>query len=228
MPASPPANDMDRASSRAPWPPPSPRRRGQLLSAGSPVTSPTRPRPNIPGKPESGRRRAHRSSAWEKPNRPFPRIASPPPRRGAMRRMKTKLNGRFLIFLLLGLALLGGGMYLLRNWQLKRNAGALLDQAVRAEEQGDLASADDYLSRYLALRPDDLSAQQRHGLLLDRLATPPNPNGRLRAFLTLELVVRRQPDNNDLHRELVRIAMAPDLGRYGDAREHLDVLLRSS
>jgi tetratricopeptide (TPR) repeat protein len=141
--------------------------------------------------------------------------------------MKTRIDGRFLAGLLIVLTVLAGCAYCLRGYQVKRNAGILRAEAERAEERGDLLRAADYLGRYLAIAPADAASRGRYGLLLDRLAAPPNPQGRLEAFLTLERAVRRLPDRADLRRDLVRIAMASDLGRHGDACEHLHALLRS-
>jgi tetratricopeptide (TPR) repeat protein len=139
-----------------------------------------------------------------------------------------RLNAKYLLGLCGILLLLAGGLYFLHRFQLKRNAGALLTQSQRAEEQGRVPQAAEYLSRYVRLAPHDLDALHRYGRLLDRLAPPLNPSGRLRAFLTLERVLQQQPDRTDVRHELVRIAMAPDLGRFSDARHHLQTLLRDT
>ncbi len=136
-----------------------------------------------------------------------------------------KLNGRYLLCLLGGLTVLAGGLYFLHRSQLKRNASALLSQSKRAEQQGRLDRAVKYLDRYVQLASHDLDALQRYGLLLDRVTAPPNPKGRLAALLTLERLIQKQPERHDVRRELVRIAMAPDLQRYSDARHHLEKLL---
>src|SRR5205807_4452033 len=106
--------------------------------------------------------------------------------------------------------------HLLHSHQVRRNAGDLLSQADRAEEQGRFDQAAECLGRYLALVPDDTDVWARYGLLLahDKLAT--SPKARLRAFLTLERVLRREPKRRDVRRRLVGVAMR--LGRFTDAR----------
>jgi tetratricopeptide (TPR) repeat protein len=135
-----------------------------------------------------------------------------------------RLNVRFLA-LIMGLGvLLGAGAYLVHRHQLERTARVLLREADGALAKGGNAQAAQALERYLAIRPRDLDALARYGLVLDRLAT--NPRVRLQAFLTLEEVLRRDPRRNDLRRRLVDIAMS--LGRYSEARTQLEILGKST
>src|SRR5262249_43623169 len=114
-------------------------------------------------------------------------------------------------------------VHLVHRHQAKRNAGAILQQADRAEAEGNLEETADLLSRYLTLAPRDTDALARYGLTLDRLATV--PNARQQAFLVLEQVLRRQPQRDDVRRRLIQTAMHPQLQRFSDAAVHLDTLL---
>src|SRR5262249_46341171 len=87
--------------------------------------------------------------------------------------------------------------------------------------------AAEHYKRYLALIPADLDALEKYGLVLDRVAVFPDPRGRRRAFLILERVVRDSPERADLRRQLIRIAMSPDLQRYSDALDHIKILRKN-
>jgi tetratricopeptide (TPR) repeat protein len=132
-----------------------------------------------------------------------------------------RVNRRFAVLLLAALGLLGVGAYSLHGYQVKRNAGALLSQAERAEAEGQLARSADYLSRYLALAPRDTEALARYGVALEKLAT--NEKARVQAFLVLERVLLRDPGRRDVRRRLVPLAMA--IGRWSDAVGHANALL---
>src|SRR5436190_1084062 len=141
--------------------------------------------------------------------------------------MKTKLNGRFLVGLLLTLTVVAVGTWFLHKSQVRRNAGVLYDLATEAEEGKNFARAADYYKRYLALAPTDIEALEKYGTLLNQLAVFPDPRGRRRAFLILERVVREEPERRDLRRQLIRIAMSPDLQRTSDALAHLKIFGKS-
>src|SRR5262249_18428484 len=138
------------------------------------------------------------------------------------------LNTKRLVYLLATLAAVGGAATLLLVFQSNRVAQALLRQARRAEDEGRLEDAAKYLRRYLAFAPEDIPAMGDLGLTLDKIGQSPSgrPNHSWQAFLTLEQVVRREPDWKDIRRQLVRVAMR--VGRYPDAVEHLEKLLAVS
>jgi tetratricopeptide (TPR) repeat protein len=139
--------------------------------------------------------------------------------------MKTKVNVRFLAILFAVVAVLGGGLYALHGFQVRRNAAALLQLAREAEGRGDLRRAVKYLELYLAHAPDDNDARASLGLHLARLAG--RPEERRRALQVLDLVVRRSPQRGDARRALVDQAMHPDVRRFADARVHLQALLQT-
>ena len=137
---------------------------------------------------------------------------------------KRTLNVKFLsVDVGLGI-LLGGGAYVAYRVQLGRTLKALLVEADRAEATGDYGRAERALERYLAIRPHELVILARYGLVLDHQGT--NPRARLQAFLALGQVLRHDPGRRDVRRRLVDVAMG--LGRFAEARTHLEILQKSS
>src|SRR5436305_9023273 len=105
-----------------------------------------------------------------------------------------RVNYRFAAFSLATLLLFGGLVYGLHRVQVRRNAGALLAQADREEEQGNRERAAGYLARYLAFAPRDGEARTRYGLLLAELAR--SHGARTRAYFVLERALQNQPDRD--------------------------------
>src|SRR5205809_1976051 len=138
--------------------------------------------------------------------------------------MRKVLNVKLVGWLMVAPVLLGAGVHFLHGYQVKRNASVLVSQASRAEGQGQIERAAECLQRYLGLVPSDTDVLARYGLTLNKLAT--SRKGRLRAFLALQQVLVREPQRQDIRRHLVRLATS--LGRFTDAREHLEILLKSS
>ncbi|MCI0459244.1 MAG: tetratricopeptide repeat protein [Gemmataceae bacterium] len=131
------------------------------------------------------------------------------------------MNVRFVAWLLLGVALFGGGLHLVRGYQVSRNAAAFLRLADDAQARGNLDRTVRYLTLYLAQNPSDTDALARYGEILAKQAT--TPEARLRAFLTLEQVLRRSPGRHEVRKSLIRQAM--HLQRFADAKVHLKTLL---
>jgi hypothetical protein len=136
--------------------------------------------------------------------------------------MRTRALNVKLLTLVLGLGvMLGGAFYLVDRFQLSRTARGLLIEADHsAKAIGDCGESEQALERYLAIRPHELAALARYGLVLDRRGT--NPRTRLQAILALEQLLRHDPGRRDVRRRLVDVAMG--LGRYGEARTHREVL----
>jgi len=63
--------------------------------------------------------------------------------------MRKQLNVKLLGYFLATTALVSVGVHFLHAHQVRRNASSLLSQASRAEEQGQLDQAAEYLDRYL-------------------------------------------------------------------------------
>jgi tetratricopeptide (TPR) repeat protein len=108
--------------------------------------------------------------------------------------------------------------------QVERTARLWRTRADAAEAEGRFEQALAALVRYLALRPDDVAAQERHAWLLDRTAT--TAPARARAAAGLERVLRRQPGRADVRRRLAELEV--ERGRYAEARAHLGVLTSGS
>ncbi len=146
--------------------------------------------------------------------------------------MKT-LNVPLLAILLVSAVVLGGGVYALHRFQVRRNADVFLHQARRAMEeaeaiqgtgQSDLDRKQDRLITaarnyvwFVRLRPTDVDAlEELGGLQMEVLQYP-------QALGTLERVVRLDPTRYEARRKLVDITLA--FGRFEDAKSHLQFLL---
>ncbi len=145
--------------------------------------------------------------------------------------MRRTLNLKLLICVVAATAVMGGGVHFVHGFQENRNAGVLLKRADQAERKGDLAEIEKYLSRYLILRPGDADALARYAQIMDKRDT--TGRNRVRVLLALDETLRRggSRDNALLRGARLRaaeLAMTPELARYREAREHLDVLLRLS
>ncbi len=138
--------------------------------------------------------------------------------------MRKQLNVKFLVGLLAAAVLLGAGLYFLYVFQVNRHAASLLARIDRAEEEGDVDRLTRYLERYLALKPDDGNALARYGLLLVRQAD--SPSARARALATLDEVLRRRPERDDVRRSRVPVAM--EMRQFAKARDDLAVLVQAS
>jgi tetratricopeptide (TPR) repeat protein len=137
--------------------------------------------------------------------------------------MRRRFNSSFLLALLGGAALLGLGVHLLHEWQVKRCAASFLRQADRARAEQNLDAEIDSLGKYLAYFPKDGEAQERYGLALDARGRGKDS---LQAFLVLERVVRESPGRDDVRRALARLAVK--IERFDDALVHLNQLVKAA
>lgn len=135
-----------------------------------------------------------------------------------------KTNLKVLLAVLGGTIVLAGVVFGVHYLQRKRIASALLWQARKAEETGQVERHVRFLGRYLDFRPDDLDEKARLGrtLLTDEVAS--SPQARNRAIELLDDVLRQQPDRPAERRALVKGALGLP-GRTRLARESLTVLL---
>jgi tetratricopeptide (TPR) repeat protein len=135
-----------------------------------------------------------------------------------------KVNLR-LVLILVGV-FVGGvvGVYFLHKFQVARNAGSLAKLARAKLAEGKSGEALTLFNRYVAYRPDDKTAYAEYaGLVLDRAESPgATRNDVARAYGVLETAVRRNPDDDALRQRLATFQMR--IGRFGDAREHLQIL----
>lgn len=135
--------------------------------------------------------------------------------------VERQVNLRLLVRAIIVMAVLGAGIHFLHAYQVKRNAGALLTEADRAQAEGQGAEAVRYLRQYLALFPGNNDVRERCGFLMCDLARTSADN--LRAYFFLGDLLRRDPDRQAARRRLVRMALAGH--RFDDAQEHLKALL---
>lgn len=137
-----------------------------------------------------------------------------------------KINGKLLVGLLVGTALLAGALTAAHFIQYQRIAQALLWQARRAEEQGQVERMTRYLSRYLEFNPRDDVEKAHLGSLWASDAFANAPRLRYRAIRLLDEVLTHDAGRNDLRRLLVKTALefsgAPEIIKL--ARTHLEKL----
>jgi tetratricopeptide (TPR) repeat protein len=145
------------------------------------------------------------------------------PRRGRIERTQRtvrRIDGRVLLYGLLGIAVLLGGFFGLHAIMLDRNADVLLKHADAAEKQGDFQAAVGHLSRYLRLRPDDIDALEHLAALLRRSSN--STRDWTEVLATLEQVLRKEPDRHEARQTAIETAFK--LRRFSDADKHLAIL----
>lgn len=131
-----------------------------------------------------------------------------------------RLNLRRVAILMVAIIVVGGATHLLHGFQMSRIASVFLREARRAEAEHRPAEALRELRNYVKLAPDDIEGLALYGKQLADL-------GRVEpAYMTLEKVLRNEPERADVRRMLVRLAI--QLGRFSEARANLDELLKQS
>src|SRR5262249_44165801 len=130
-----------------------------------------------------------------------------------------KLNVKFLLCLLGAIAVFGGGAVLAHSLQFKRIPLALLNQAGKAEGEGDLRRAIGYLDRYLVFLPIDGKQRVRIALLLADPKIAVGPKSRRDAFAALEKALTYDASRHDLRRLAVPLAI--ELNKLEKANEYL-------
>ena len=135
-----------------------------------------------------------------------------------------RVNYRLLFGLIIGAAVLGAGVLGLHRFQVNRNAGSLAKLARQRLREGKMAEAVGLFSRYLGMRPDDVAVQREYAeLVLSRAQdVGASQNDLKRAYGSLEEAVRRNPEDDDLRLKLAEFQVR--VGRFGDARDHLETL----
>ena len=131
-----------------------------------------------------------------------------------------RINLVFLAGLVIALAVFGGASYLVRSYQLRRNASVLLDRARSAEADKDLGKAAESLSQYLSIKSQDGLTWAWYARVVDQQT--PQGRGRADVYLVHEEALRFQPGDPQLERKCADLAL--ELERYSDARRHLQLL----
>jgi tetratricopeptide (TPR) repeat protein len=143
--------------------------------------------------------------------------------------MEKRPNVKLILILLGVVASLGLGVHLLHRVQVVRSARGLLTRSRLAEKQGRADRAEDYLSRYLVYRPDDVDAMFRYGVLLDKHADSEEQLNR--ALRVYKKAVQLEADRKEIRRRLVDLAMRlsrSDPQMFATAKTHAEVLLKDS
>lgn len=148
-----------------------------------------------------------------------------------------------LAAILLGIAVvLVIGVYALHSFMVRRNASFFLVESKKAEQRAEEAAKDGdtalearsrneaikYLNWYVGLMSRDYKAMEHLGILLADKVQSSEVMERRSFFLaydTLEKTVRLDPERTAARRRLVTLAMLPQVGRYQDAKDHLERFL---
>lgn len=134
--------------------------------------------------------------------------------------MRRQVNTRFLLWTLGTVVVSAVLVHFLHAFQVRRNTGALLQQAQSALDKGDRGRALHYWRQYLVLEPDDLEVLIKYGLGLDESA---GPSERFEAWRVLNRVLARDPQRDDVRFRLVFCEI--HLGLYREAIKDLKALL---
>jgi tetratricopeptide (TPR) repeat protein len=142
------------------------------------------------------------------------------------RLLMRKINGKLFLGLLVLAAVLTGTVFGVHQFQYDRIAQALLWQARRAEEQGQVERMALYLGRYLEFNPRDDGERARLAVAWAGDAFANAPRVRNRAVRLLDEVLTRDANRPELRRLLVKTAL--EVGGSSNlklARNHLEKLL---
>jgi tetratricopeptide (TPR) repeat protein len=148
------------------------------------------------------------------------------------------LNLQLTVILMTIGIVFGGGFLFLHAYQVERNAYVFKRESEVLEQRGesatkkkdDKAAAVAYrdaarnLSWYVRLVPHDIDAMAKLGLMTADLSR--DYASRIRAFGLMEQVLREDPERTKVRRKLVPVAI--HLGRFQDAKVHLQELLKDS
>jgi tetratricopeptide (TPR) repeat protein len=138
--------------------------------------------------------------------------------------MNRTVNFKAVAILTVMIAMSGVTVHFVHGYQVKRNSRELIEQASRAERDGQPTEAVQCLELYLGLIPGDIDAQARYALVLKNLAK--NQQQKLRAFFVLEKVLRRDVDRDDVRRAAAELGL--QFGRFDEVRGYVDTLRRRS
>jgi tetratricopeptide (TPR) repeat protein len=128
--------------------------------------------------------------------------------------MKTRINFRFATMLLLAVAVLVATAFGLHYVQSARSSKIILAQARAAQEAGEIAEALRGYGKYCSLVTSDVEADVEYSNLLADVGLKQD------AFFRLESILRQAPDQSQVRKRLVEIAL--DLKRGSDAKSHLE------
>jgi tetratricopeptide (TPR) repeat protein len=132
------------------------------------------------------------------------------------------LNRKLFLGLVLGTFVAAAVLFGVHLFQYQRIAKALLWQAGRAEEQGQVERVARYLQRYLEFAPRDLDARANLGRTLASDYYAGDPRTRQKAVNLLDSVLTADPNRPELRRVLVKTAL--EVNNLKAAEDNLKVL----
>jgi tetratricopeptide (TPR) repeat protein len=133
------------------------------------------------------------------------------------------INKRFLLKLVLVVAVLTAALFAVHAVQADRIPEALKRQAERAEDANKLDVAIHYYRQYLEFTPDDIDVQIK---LVDLMRKRnPTARGQAEVIFLFDRILRADPDRHAVRRDA--LAACLKLGRYSDAVTHAEALLKS-
>src|SRR5262245_23899332 len=138
--------------------------------------------------------------------------------------MRKTINVAFLFKLFAVAAILAVVVHFIHWVQTGKQVRALAHQADGAERRGELARAEQYLRRLLALRPADADSRVRLVLLMESSAR--TDEGHRQVYLEMEQVLKDAPNRDDIRRrEITMLLDHPRLRLFAEANAHVDHLL---
>jgi tetratricopeptide (TPR) repeat protein len=135
--------------------------------------------------------------------------------------MLSRINVRYLIKVLVVLAVVVVGVHVVYRLRRERSIRALYEQAVKADEQGNRDRTLRLLTRYVLLVPEDIEARIRRGLILERTAR--TAKQKMAAAAAFEQIVSVDPERDDVRRRLA--TLESEAGAWEEASGHLQWLL---
>jgi tetratricopeptide (TPR) repeat protein len=136
-----------------------------------------------------------------------------------------KLNLVFVIASMAAVLVFGGLVYFAHAYQLRRHATVLLDQAHKAEQDGNLAKTAKSLNHYLSLVERDGSVWKWYAEVMDKLYDSAPLNRRRQVLSAFEQALRFTPEDSKLERRCAEVAMEMGLDQINDAKAHLTNLI---
>ena len=122
--------------------------------------------------------------------------------------MKRVLSLRVLFATLLAIAVIGPAFYAWRWYQVRREAGVLLERAESFAADRDWPSAADCYHLYLELRPDDSTARIRRAQVFDESVTSKSAASRRRMPRAIEFYYQALATADEAERPPLRLRVA--------------------
>src|SRR5438105_2702305 len=116
------------------------------------------------------------------------------------------LNVRFLCWMMLSVVILTVGVMSVHALQLRRNSDIFKSEAMKAVEKSQYDVAVHYYFLYLEYNRDDVDALIAYGRAYDKKENKTRRD-KVKIYENFEKVLRLEPDQHDIRRRLVEIAM---------------------